>query len=95
MGVTEEMDVWLQFVWRQVGNIMLREIENLLFAKDGEIYNFNEKKVMPIDRAYSIDKYYRIRNGLPWFETEQPDEAIKEYVESGVWIMFEEYEEIV
>lgn len=30
---------------------------------------------------YSIDKYYRIRNGLPWFETEQPDEMIKEYVE--------------
>lgn len=36
---------------------------------------------MPIGGAYSIDKYYRIRNGLPWFETEQPDEAIKEYVE--------------
>lgn len=74
---------------------MLREIENLLFAKDGEIYNFNGKKVMPVGGAYSIDKYYRIRNGLSWFETEQPDEAIKEYVESGVWIMFEEYEEIV
>ena len=28
MGVTEAMDVWLQFVWIQVGNIMLREIEN-------------------------------------------------------------------
>ena len=50
---------------------------------------------MPIGGAYSIDKYYRIRNGLPQFETEQPDEAIKEYVESGVWIMFEEYEEIM
>ena len=39
---------------------------------------------MPIGGAYSIDKYYRIRkirNGLPWFETEQPDEAIKKYVE--------------
>lgn len=51
--------------------------------------------MMPIGGAYSIDKYYRIRNGLSWFDTEQPDEAIKEYVESGVWIMFEEYEEIV
>lgn len=36
---------------------------------------------MPIGGAYSIDKYYRIRNGLPGFETEQPDEAIKKYVE--------------
>jgi hypothetical protein len=26
--VIEEMDVWLQFVWIQDGNIMLREIEN-------------------------------------------------------------------
>lgn len=57
------------------------EFPNILFAKDGEIYNFNGKKVMPIGGAYSIDKYYRIRNGLPWFETEQPDEAIKKYVE--------------
>ena len=57
------------------------EYPNLIFAKDGEIYNFNGKKVMPIGGAYSIDKYYRIRNGLPWFETEQPDEKIKEYVE--------------
>ena len=39
------------------------------------------KKVMPIGGAYSIDKYYRICHGLPWFETEQPDEMIKEYVE--------------
>ena len=36
---------------------------------------------MPIGGAYSVDKYYRIRNGLPWFESEQPDEMIKEYVE--------------
>ena len=28
VAVIEEMDVWLQFVWIQVGNIMLREIEN-------------------------------------------------------------------
>lgn len=49
---------------------------------------------MQTDYSRAILKYL-IRNGLPWFETEQPDEAIKEYVESGVWIMFEEYEEIV
>ena len=54
---------------------------NILFAKDGEIYNFHGKKVMPIGGAYSVDKYCRIRNRLPWFESEQPDEMIKEYVE--------------
>ena len=47
---------------------------------------------MPIGGAYSVDKYYRIRNGLPWFESEQPDEMIKDMWNSswiklsGMWI---------
>ena len=53
----------------------------IIVVFNGEIYNFHGKKVMPIGGAYSVDKYYRIRNGLPWFESEQPDEVIKEYVE--------------
>ena len=28
VGVIEEMDVWLQFVWIQDGNIMLKNLEN-------------------------------------------------------------------
>ena len=28
VAVIEEMDVWLQFVWILVGNIMLRNLEN-------------------------------------------------------------------
>ena len=58
-----------------------KQYPNILFAKDGEIYNFHNKKVMPIGGAYSIDKYYRLSHGLRWFESEQPDEVIKEYVE--------------
>lgn len=54
---------------------------NLIFAKDGEIYDFNNQKVLAIGGAYSVDKYYRLANGLNWFETEQPDDEIKEYVE--------------
>ena len=55
---------------------------NILFAKDGEIYNFNGKKVIVIGGAYSIDKYYRLSQNMPWFDTEQPDDKIKEYVEN-------------
>lgn len=55
---------------------------NLLFAKDGEIYDFDGKKAIAIGGAYSVDKYYRLRNGLAWFDTEQPDDEIKAYVES-------------
>lgn len=55
---------------------------NLLFAKDGEIYDFDGKKAIVIGGAYSVDKYYRLRNGLAWFDTEQPSDEIKEYVEA-------------
>ena len=36
------------------------EYSNLLFAKDGEIYDFDGKKCLVIGGAYSVDKYYRI-----------------------------------
>ena len=54
---------------------------NILFAKDGEIYNFNGRRTLVIGGAYSIDKHSRIRSGKPWFESEQPDEKIKANVE--------------
>lgn len=55
---------------------------NILFAQDGEIYDFDGKKAIVIGGAYSIDKFHRISGGQPWFESEQPDEQIKHYVET-------------
>lgn len=55
---------------------------NLVFAKDGEIYDFNGRKAIAIGGAYSIDKYYRLSHGLQWFESEQADEATMQYVEA-------------
>lgn len=37
-----------------------REFPNLLFAKDGEVYNIEGKKCMPIGGAYSVDKWLQI-----------------------------------
>ena len=54
---------------------------NIYFAKDGEIYNFDGKKVICIGGAYSVDKYYRLENDYNWFESEQPNDEIKTYVE--------------
>lgn len=54
---------------------------NILFAKDGEIYDFAGKKCIAIGGAYSVDKWYRLRKGYPWFEDEQPSDEIKKYVE--------------
>ena len=70
-----------EVIWNEGIVYVEEQYPKLLFAKDGEIYNFHGKKVMPIGGAYSIDKYYRIRNGLQWFESEQPDDTIKAYVE--------------
>ena len=56
------------------------EYPNILFAKDGEIYNLNNKSVLVIGGAYSVDKEYRIKYGYCWYETEQPDDDIKKRV---------------
>lgn len=53
---------------------------NLLFAKDGEIYNLNGKKTLVLGGAYSVDKYYRLINGIRWFPNEQPSAEIKHKV---------------
>lgn len=51
-----------------------------MFAKDGEIYNFNNKKVLVIGGAYSVDKHFRLARGYNWYESEQPNEEIKNKV---------------
>ena len=43
----------------------------LIFAKDGEEYNINGKRVLVIGGAYSVDKEYRIIHGYKWFKDEQ------------------------
>lgn len=68
------------------GGIVYREdyFPSLLFAKDGEVYWFDEfeKKVIVIGGAYSVDKHWRLADGRKWFEDEQPSMETKEYVES-------------
>lgn len=57
------------------------EYPDILFAKDGEIFDFNGLKTIVIGGAYSVDKAYRLLKGWNWFEDEQPSKEIKEYVE--------------
>lgn len=60
------------------------EFPDILFAKDGEIYDFNGLQTIVIGGAYSIDKYYRIINGWNWWEDEQPSEETKAIVENNL-----------
>ena len=54
------------------GKVFMEETyPNLIFAKNGEIYNIDGKSILVIGGAYSIDKNYRIINNYPWFKDEQ------------------------
>jgi 3-oxoacid CoA-transferase subunit A len=58
------------------------EYPNILFAKDGEIYQFDGMSCIVIGGAYSVDKQHRLSKGWPWFADEQPSEVIKRRVEA-------------
>lgn len=64
-------------IWRGGEVYYEPEFQNIVFAKDGEIYDFDGKKAIVIGDAYSRDKEYRILTGLPWFPDEQPDDKVK------------------
>lgn len=53
---------------------------DLLFAKDGEVYDLNGKRVIAIGGAFSIDWMMRIP-GRSWWPDEHPSEEIKARVE--------------
>lgn len=55
---------------------------SLIFAKDGEIYDLDGKKTIVLGGAYSVDKFYRLKMGYPWFADEQPSDEIKAYAEA-------------
>ena len=57
---------------------------NLLFAKDGEIFNIEGTKHLVIGGAYSVDKAYRLARGYGWWADEQPSDEIKRYVEQQI-----------
>lgn len=57
------------------------EFPNILFPVDGDIFDLEGKKCMPIGGAYSVDKYYRLSSGSYWWADEQPSHNIKQYVE--------------
>ena len=57
---------------------------NLLFAKDGEIFEIEGIKHLVIGGAYSVDKFYRVVHGYGWWSDEQPSDEIKRYVEKQI-----------
>jgi 3-oxoacid CoA-transferase subunit A len=56
------------------------DFPNILFAKCGEVYTLGGHRFMAIGGAYSVDKDYRLVEGLPWFPDEQPSGEIMKRV---------------
>lgn len=57
------------------------EYPDLLFAKDGEVFELDGKKAIVMGGAYSVDKMMRLMYGYGWWPDEQPSEEIKRDVE--------------
>lgn len=54
------------------GKVFIEEdFPYLIFAKDGEEYNIDGKRVLVTGGAYSVDKEYRLMYGYKWFRDEQ------------------------
>ena len=54
---------------------------NILFAKDGSLFDLEGKKAIALGGAYSVDKFYRLSHGINWFPDEQPSDEIKKEAE--------------
>ena len=73
----ESIGSYKEISWHD-GNVYVEEeFPNLLFAKDGEIYDLDGKKAIAIGGAYSVDKFYRLSKCMKWFADEQPSEELK------------------
>ena len=67
------------------GKVLYEEAyPNILFAVDGEVYDFDGYQCLVIGGAYSVDKYYRLSQGWRWWPDEQPDDVIKRRVENRI-----------
>lgn len=58
-----------------------KEYPDLLFAKDGEVFDLCGKQTVVIGGVYSIDKMVRLMYGYGWWPDEQPSDDIKQDVE--------------
>lgn len=61
-----------------------KQYPNIIWAKDGGVYNIDGKKCLTIGGAYSVDKYYRLVHRWAWFESEQLSEQEMNNIENVI-----------
>ena len=70
-----------EIVWHSGTVYVEEQFSNILFAKDGEVYDLNGLRAIAIGGAYSIDWMLRTP-GQSWWPDEQPSTEIKARVEA-------------
>ena len=61
-----------------------KDFPNIIYAIDGQVYDFAGHLCLVAGGAYSVDKYYRLERGWRWFEDEQPSKEIKRDIRFAV-----------
>ena len=77
----ESLPYYRESIWRGGSAYVEDAYPNLLFAKDGEIFDLDGCRSIVIGGAYSVDKFYRLQRGVAWFEDEQPSPETKVNIE--------------
>jgi DNA repair exonuclease SbcCD nuclease subunit len=67
----ESIETYEEQVWNGGAVYVEEDYPNLIFAKDGEVYDLEGIKILVLGGAYSVDKYYRQMMGYRWFADEQ------------------------
>lgn len=73
----ETIPTYQEKEWHGGSVYIEEEYPNLLFAKDGEIYDLDGQRTLVLGGAYSVDKWYRLQRGIKWFPDEQPSAEAK------------------
>jgi len=77
----QNFDTYMEIEWCGATAYAEPMYPSLIFAKDGEIYDFDGKKTFVCGGAYSVDKPIRLAEGYKWWPDEQPSEETKKYCE--------------
>ena len=78
----QSLPIYREANWRGGMVYIEDEYPNILFAKDGEVYDLDDCKAIAIGGAYSVDKHWRLARGWSWFADEQPNDEVRGYVEA-------------
>ena len=80
----EFMSSMLEKEWNGGTVFYEKEFPDILYAKDGEIYDLNGVKTVVLGGAYSVDKNYRLLMGYNWFEDEQMSPEVRQRCEDNL-----------